>query len=548
VRVPATVVVDVQNVYGMSAAVVGTPGKPTADGIAAALAPYGFDVDRVDAPIGIPASSDQGRVARALDEQAEVIKNVEQELASVGGPAGPQVAAARTALTAAAGHLVTTPPPGQLEQVLAGFLSSTGDAANKIRTAKKSLATARSVMSGGTVGASQVPHAWLVALDRLVGLQVRIGSVLESVESLSSYAWAGLNNLHHQSALSTFVGPPEVVVHPGRFRPGYNGRHPDEKQVDTLCAVACLERTREAVTAGASRAVILMSDDDDLTPALYAASRAAAAAPVRVIAAGSDVVGRRLQNRPHAPDRPRWVVLDQNAWHLAVGADPAAASSARHELARLACGDALSFQAGDRPGSVVTPRGLMASASAAVTAFPARLHLEQLRWRFGREQLSHVPRAVVGTRGPLSHPPGKVVQCPVAQGTHLAVNRLPVVGLPPGATCFHVDVPAPGWWMAGDEVIIASSQRGGRAAWRVLGSNTPRTGSDLAGAVRGRVVRLGQGASGPLWATVDLGGSRVSVLVNPGVALRVADEVVVVPYERRNTGRPARALLVSSAL
>jgi len=82
-RMPATVVIDVQNVYGLGGDVLGIRSKPTPDGVAAALAPYGFDVETVDVPIGIPDVTDCPRVLKGLNQAADTVSDVQIHLATV---------------------------------------------------------------------------------------------------------------------------------------------------------------------------------------------------------------------------------------------------------------------------------------------------------------------------------------------------------------------------------------------------------------------------------------------------------------------------------
>lgn len=90
--IPAVAVVDVMNVYGLSGHVVGTRRKPTPDGVASALAPYGFDVQQVDFPIGKPDSDDVPHVLKAVEKAVSDLKRMQQELCnhpSIWGGYGP---------------------------------------------------------------------------------------------------------------------------------------------------------------------------------------------------------------------------------------------------------------------------------------------------------------------------------------------------------------------------------------------------------------------------------------------------------------------------
>jgi len=448
------------------------------------------------------------------------------------------------ALARAHTALCSPTPSGDLASALVAINALAEDAIYELRGAQLALGDSIAHVCVDAGRQSNVPSDSVRALQASWEQRARLVAVCKSVQAFSSYAWAGKNNMAHRDAILP-TGGPVVVVHSGRFRPGYDGRDPDEKQVDTLCAVACLERTQAAIAAGGSRAVIVMSDDDDLTPALCAAAALTTGTDVRVVVAGTAVVHDRFRDMPMSTRRPRWLVLDQHAWHRAVGLDPVAAACTRHQLARLALGSPLPFDTSpDGKRLAVTHQGLKVKLASTVGTLPAVLGLDHLEWRSGRDKASQVPRAVVGPG--VGQSPGQVVRCEAPQGTRLAMLRLPVTDPRGGPEPLHVRLSAPGWWMANDELVVAKPDTGGGDSWRVVGPNSPRTLEDLAGVTRGQVMRLT--ARQATWATVKLPGQSVTVLVPDGTGLHVGDEIAVVAYERVASGPPARALLISSAL
>jgi hypothetical protein len=220
--------------------------------------------------------------------------------------------------------------------------------------ARKQIECARERLLDAATRHRGVAGQLVLDVHELWELDRRTRQVLGAIEAASSYAWASGQNLEYEAQLLTFSGDPKISVRPGRLRPGFEDHGPDEKQIDTLCAVACLEHARRAVEAGGRYAVVLLSDDDDMSPALRSAAALAASTDVRVVVAGSDTVRNRWQSMPPTPDRPRWVVLDQHAWHWVLGVDPVTAVLRRNELARLALGQKLSIGDGLGDGLGVT--------------------------------------------------------------------------------------------------------------------------------------------------------------------------------------------------
>lgn len=374
---PTTVVVDVQNVYGLSGAVLRSRAKPSPQGIAAAFAPYGNEVDLIDAPIAVPDPGDFARVASSMSSVGgELALAIAALVSTTVGLSPHRVRGARQALEDAADALRTELPR---EGDLVARLTTANELANR---ARKSLKDAAVVLERATEELvtdakhrSRIPASYVEDLHSLMQERSRLALIERSVKALSSYAFAGRNNLGHLQELKKHAGL--VVASPGRLRLGYAGRAPDEKRIDTMCAVACLERTREALEAGTPRAVILLSDDDDLTPAARAAVRLAAGSEVKVYVAGSRVVQDRFVHAGASADRPRWIVLDQHSWHRLVGEDPLKALLQRQQLAKLALGLQLPFAPDRLPGLAVTAQGLVARLGAC----------QPLRGRFRSESI-----------------------------------------------------------------------------------------------------------------------------------------------------------------
>lgn len=379
----------------------------------------------------------------------------------------------------------------------------------------------------------------LEALDACWQAMRAFERVQQEIQSISSYAYAGERNLAHLADLTQWSGPPVVTPHEGRFRPGFDGGSPDEKQVDTICAVACIERTQQALSAGGPRAVIVLSDDDDLTPALRSAAALASGTDVRVVVAGSGKVRNRFESEATGPSRPRWLVFDQDSRHLVVGCDPVAALVERHITGQLAVGRNFPFLP-DNDSRFATSGTLRARMAPGCTSPPATYALLRLEWGRGSDA-SHVPRPIVHDAAAAK--PGTPGVCLPAAGTRLSSERIPV-DLGQGSVVM-VNLPAPGWWRAGDHVILARAEING-APWRIVGpENSP--GIPPATAHRGKVTRLKTERG--TWATVAAPQGHFSVLADSALGLQEGDEVAVVPYEiTAPKGRRPRALLLSSQL
>lgn len=542
--VPTAVVVDVQNVHGVGGHVLGTRRKPDPEGIAMALKPFGFDVVDLDVPVGTPEESDLGHVVPRLSKQADKLVKLASDtggvLSALASGSVTQalrdLESAERALRAAhhgAGHLDRLEALNQAAESGRRYLTR---ACTQFRTARERLldeAKRHRAVAGQLA----------LDVDELWDLDRRARQIHDAVEAISSYAWASRQNLAFENRLAAFTGPPRINVRPGRFRPGFEDKGPDEKQIDTLCAVACLEHARRAVEVGGAHAVVLLSDDDDLSPALRAAAALVYGTDVRVVVAGSDAVRNRWQSVGPAHDRPRWVVLDQDAWHWIVGIDPVKAVLQRYQLARLALGHRLPVMPGSDEGLGVTAQGLEVRVRAYSGELPAALHLLELSWRVGRSSVSPVPTATVGgSSTPASQ--GRVASCLPSRRTRLAVDRIPIdlPGHPRGS--IHASVPAPGWWRAGHEVVVADAT--GSGAWRIVGPASPPP-TDLGHAVRGVVDELT--LRNGTWAVVRTPTGNVSVLVGAGTGLHVGEEVTVVPYDHPGSPNAVhRGLLVSSAL
>lgn len=542
--VPTTVVVDVQNVHGVGGHVLGTRRKPDPEGIARALRPLGFDVIGLDVPVGTPEENDLRHVIPRLSKQAERVTQLSSDASGVLSPSASgcmtqalrELEGANRALLGAdhgAGHRERLEALNQAAESGRRYLS---------RACRQFLAARERLLEEAN---RHRAVAGQLALDihELWDLDRRAQQINDAVEAISSYAWASRQNLAFESRLAALTGPPRINVRPGRFRPGFEEKGPDEKQIDTLCAVACLEHARRAVEAGRPHAVVLLSDDDDLSPALRSAAALVDGTEVTVVVAGSDAVRNRWQSMGPSPDRPRWVVLDQHAWHWIVGVDPVEAALQRHQLARLALGQRLPILPGADQGLGMTAQGLEVRVRGYTGELPAPLHLQELTWRVGRSSRSPVPTAIVGNNSPPASP-GRTATCLPSRRTRLAIDRIPIdlPGYPRGTV--HATVPAPGWWRAGHEVVVADAT--GSGAWRVVGPATPPP-TDLGHAVRGVVDELT--LRNGTWAVVRTRNGNILVLVDAGTALHVGEQVAVVPYDHPGSpGAVHRGLLVSSAL
>ncbi len=548
--IPTTVVVDVQNVYGLAGAVLGIPRKPTPDGIAAALRPYGFEVDKVEAPIGLPDFRDLKGVRSNLAEVGKDVGQVSQQLMSIVGAQDHELRLAIGYLEEASslltGSEIDEPTIDGLQavnQVANEALGKLSAASYRLRKAAENICDQARISSG-------VPSAYVAVLASALEYSSEVDRLSQHLQSASSYAWAGAQNLRHLNELNRFSAPPIVRTHPGRFRPGFRGGKPDEKRIDMLCGMLCMEETVRAVKAGDRRAVVLISDDDDLTPAVESAARTARGSEVSLVVAGSPGAADRLQARSAPPERPRWIVLDQHAWHRIVGLDPVGRACARHQLARLALGSTLPFTENLASGFVATKQGLRArlqSSGDSPPPLPALLYLADLDWATARRKEGYLPTPVVTDARPAAAPLGQEVECPPAKGTEVALGQIPLLI---GGQLRYARVPAPGWWMAGDKLIVAQTPGDPRRAgggWRILGPGVPRTSEDLSGALRGRVTVVSTASRGA-WAIVETADRTYSVPYKPPMVLSAGDEVVIVPYERSATRFPPRALLASSPL
>lgn len=540
--IPTTVVIDVQNAHGIGGDILGTRRKPDPEGVLAALAPYGFDVVEIDIPVGTPDQNDLRHVVPKLSKHADGAAAIASDLSLLTSPvASGWLHTAQRELGDAERFLRDAcVGPDHMARLVAVNTAAEEGRYLLVR-ARRHVADVRERLVSDAAARRTVPGTVVADVYALCEIERRLGLLCSAVDAIGSYAWASRQNMDFEAQIRAFPGPPVISVRPGRFRPGFEDKGPDEKQIDSLCVIACLEHVRRAVEAGEPHAVVLFSDDDDLSPALRASAALAHGTAVRVVVAGSVQVQNRWRSLGSAPDRPRWVVLDQHAWHRALGLDPLATGLQRYQLARLALGHSLPFNPGTGDGLGTTAQGLDVRVRGFSGELPAVLQLTELDWRAGRSSVSLVPTAIVGLGAP--NICGFVATCLPGGGSRLALDRIPVE-LANGRRV-DVKVPAPGWFRTGDQVVIADAT--GSGSWRVLGWNG-RPPPDLATATRGRARKLTITSGSGAWTVVRTEDGPVSVLAPAGVDLAPNDEVVVVIYDRSGGRHAPRGLLLSSAL
>lgn len=550
VPTPATIVVDVQNVYGTSGDALGWRYKPDPAGIVAAFDRLGFAVERIVIPIGQPDRQDAMRAVGSLVDQRAQLERRLNDLAVIsraGLPPG-VAAALDTAdhhLQLALGALPAVAPTG----VLADLLEQSRQCANGARTylqpALNKLRDAADQLLRGS-RRLQVPGDWVGTLHSVITLSSRLETVASAIGAVGSYAYAAQANLEYGASLPDHVGSAVVDTPRGRFRADRDGSGPAEKQIDTLCALACGDAARRTASAGQPHAVILLSEDDDLTPAVREAAKVAAGTPVRMVVAGSNRIAKRWSDYPPSPERPGWIVLDTDTWALICNLDPSGAFAHRHQLAKLATGDPILATVAQ--GSAATRLGLRLLCDGALPDGDFAANLARLDW--GPERNRPIPTAAITDRP--GTPVGKVAQLRRATGALRPVE----VPLQVANDEVRGVLGAPGLWMAGDEVIAVeapdATTAGGTPVWRILG---PRPGSQHRGRapVRRFVV---EGLNAPWVRLSDIGGDgsvATACYQGTNVGLSPGDEVIAWIYERSSgsgPGRkyPPRGVLLSSAL
>lgn len=544
----ATLIVDTQNIYGASGDALGRRCKPDPVGLVEAFGHLGFEVAAIHIAIALPDEQDAKRAALELTNQCRPLDRIEAELSRVVLPGGlaRQLDGVRSHLRTAS-TLAAWRPDGGLSMV--ELLEATNTAAQAVVAELVPSARELSAVIDGLVAASagittRVPGSWVQGTRTLVGAHRKLEVVTEAVESISSYGYAGAANISYKESLPEAARGATVSVLEGRFRRGRDGATPGEKQVDTLCAIACVELARDAAATGLPHAVVVLSDDDDLTPALARAAEDTASTATSVVVAGTETVGSRHGSGPQGPGVPQWLTLDAASWCRVCGIDPVSALVQRNVLASLALGNRAVFTIdGD---TATTSTGLTARLDQRDTNTSGTAALGVARLQWGRSGGRPLPGVVVGTRGGQV---GGAMQARArrAQGTRVGVRHLPIdlAGTPA-----EVLLGVPGWWMAGDELVVVAVAGARGVTHRVLGY---APGFDPPGAsaeARSAEVLTLSGE----WAEVASGSDSWSVYVRRGIELTPGDRVVVCPYERSARTGPngrrfaPRAILLSSAL
>lgn len=540
-----TVIVDTQNAYGVSGDALGVREKPTPPGVVEAFAAVGFQVVDVRIAIALPDVRDARQAAQDLAGQARPLDALSNELSGLDLPTPLQSSAwaCKQHVALAKSLCAWTPTVSTIRELLAELNETALAIQAELEPAAEGLqAIAEGLADAASAAGDTVPSAWVASMRTSIEASRRLQVVRSAVDAASSFAYAGGANLDYLGSLPATASGASVTVLEGRFRPGRDGSTPGEKQVDTLCAVACVEATTGAIAGGAPHAVVVLSDDDDLTPAVEHAAELADGTNVRVIVAGSGTVGARHGSRPPARNRPRWLTLDASMWCQLAGFDPNEVHVQRNQLARLCLGNAGVFAV---DGSAAETRyGLRAKLDRRDEGLVGQAALSVVSLSWGRTSERPVPGLVVGTRsGALRFV--QVCRAMRAQGARLSVQNIP---LDSGGTQITAALGVPGWWMAGDDLVVANVRVRGRNVYRIIGHDPGSPGvGGLATAQRAQVVAV----SGN-WATVSHQGGSWSIYVRSTIGVSVNDEVIVCPYER--SGRkgpkgayyPPRALLLSS--
>lgn len=542
-----TIVVDTQNAYGSSGDALGQREKPTPAGVVDAFTSVGFDVNEVRIAVALPDAQDCQRAGSELQGQRRGLARLATDLGSLSlpRPIQPQVWACQQRLQSAEGLCVWTPGNGSLRDRMAVLNDIARAVVAELVPADAEL---RSVVDGLSREARRALGAvsadWVVSMRTLVEASRRLQVVRSAIESVGSFAYAGGANLDYHSSLPATAGSARVKILEGRFRPGRDGQNPGEKQVDTLCAVACVEATTAALGLAEPYAVIVLSDDDDLTPALAHAAELADGSAVRVIVAGTSTVFNRHGESPPAPNRPRWLTLDASMWCRLAGYHPGNIHTQRNQIANLSLGNPGPFTVvDDSPEARTGLKGKLDHRDAGLTG---QVVLSAVSLSWGARQDRPVPGIVVGTAGGAIRDVFRA-RARRAQRSRVGIRFLP---LDASGTELEATLGVPGWWMAGDELVVASVQVRGRTIHRVLGHAPGATlPGPPAAALRTEVVAVNKE-----WAEVTDGTNSWSVYVGRNVGLHSGDQVLVCPYERSGRAGPGgrrftpRAILLSSAL
>jgi hypothetical protein len=542
-RRKASVIIDTQNFYGLTEAVLGQRAKPDPDGVVAAMAALGLDVDELFIAVAEPDPRDVEEAARRLERVAPALAHLEGELRSIEprcGPAHADVSSAAGRIAAAGGALngvrakcvaVTS------SDLLAELHQLASTATSDVRTAQRELRIGAAHLAALTGGS--VPVGMVTAGMALTKAEQTARRLSERLSMIGSYVYAAAANLEYLNRLQK---TPNLALHilSGRFPIGRDGSRAGEKQIDTLCAVECLEATRAAVASGEARTVVLVSDDDDITPALLRAAGAAVGSDVLVVVAGSLAVSNRW--RWATGPCPSWFHLDACTLCRMVGLDPHVVACRRQELASLVVGNGVTFFPGPED-RVVTASGLELRYDGPVLAGGTVLCAATLDW--GTDSTRPLPKVGLSTMGSTSA--GRIVDAgPEVPGVNVRELQIP---LNDGSRIFAGYLGAPGWWRAGHRVVVADLAGGGK--WpRVMGF-APGSPIDLVEPVTAEVrqIRQPRGVQGS-FATVTASAGTWEVFIAGG-AVSAGDTVVIWPYEhvRRGAGRyPPKAVLLSTAI
>lgn len=542
-RRKATVIIDTQNFHGLTEAVLGQRAKADPDGVVDAMSVLGLEVDRLLIAVAEPDARDVEEAARRLERLAPPLAHLERELRSIEprcGPAradvrsaGGRVGAAEQLLNGARGRCAGV----SIADLLAELHTIATSAGADVREADREIRAGTLRLRGLTGGS--VPAGMVTAGMALAKTEQDVKRMSERLTMIGSYLYAAAANLDYLDKLEKAPCQPLEVM-PGRFQIGREGSRAGEKRVDTLCAVECLEATRDGVSRGHERTIVVISDDDDITPALSRAAAIAAGSKVLVVAAGSLAISNRW--RWATSPCPSWLHLDACTISRMVGLEPQVVARRRQELASLVLGNAVTFFPGpaDR---VVTANGLELRYDGPVLAGGSPLFAATLDW--GPDSARPLPKLGLST---VASPPAGAIADAVPEVAGINVRELQIP-LDDGSRMVAGHLDAPGLWRAGHRVVVASLGGGGR--WpRVMGLD-PASPIDLAEPVAAEVRRVVQPArASGSFATVTAPAGTWEVFVG-GSLVHVGDTVVVWPYEtaRRGSRRlPPKAVLLSTAI
>jgi len=243
--VRATVVVDTQNAYGSAGDALGLRAKPTPAGVVDAFGSVGFEVDEVRIAVALPDLQDAQRARSELRGLEKGLQQLSVEIAAVALPPSVQLAALSFRQHADAAAVQCVDMSSNAVSVRDRLTDLNSDAMSVIADHEPASEKLRSLIHELSEEARRskgpVPADWVTTMRTLVEASRRVSVIRAAVEAISSFAYAGGENLDYHASLPPSVGTASVVVLEGRFRPGRDGTTPGEKQVDTLCAVACVE-------------------------------------------------------------------------------------------------------------------------------------------------------------------------------------------------------------------------------------------------------------------------------------------------------------------